>query len=40
VTAFPATILVNKRGFVYTSMIGYFEEYDTWLTNNINWLLQ
>jgi thioredoxin-related protein len=29
VTAFPATILVNKRGFVYTSMIGYFEEYDT-----------
>jgi hypothetical protein len=28
VTAFPATIIVDKKGIVYTGMIGYFEEYE------------
>jgi len=28
ITHFPATIIVDKEGKVYTGMIGYFEKYD------------
>jgi hypothetical protein len=40
VTAFPATIAIDKNGFVYTAMIGYFDEYDEWLGVVIDELLK
>ena len=35
ITAFPSTIVIDNRGYVVTAMIGYFNEYDIWLTNLI-----
>ena len=38
VTAFPAVFVIDKKGIVYTAMIGYFEEYADWLSEVIDGL--
>jgi len=40
VTAFPAIFIIDKKGLVYTAMIGYFEEYEQWLSEVLDYLLQ
>lgn len=32
VTAFPTTYVIDEEGLVYTAMIGFFKEYEEWLT--------
>ncbi len=37
--AFPALYVIDENGMVYTGMIGYFEEYDKWLSNLLDIML-
>ena len=32
VTGFPTTYVIDEEGLVYTAMIGYFNEYDAWMS--------
>jgi hypothetical protein len=38
IEAFPTTIIVNKKGIVYTGMVGFFEEYEKWISEVISGL--
>jgi len=40
VTAFPAVFIIDKKGIVYTALVGYFEGYEEWLSEIIEDLLQ
>ncbi|MPM89434.1 Thiol-disulfide oxidoreductase ResA [bioreactor metagenome] len=40
VTAFPAVIVINKKGIVHTAMVGYFEEYDKWMSELLDDMLK
>ncbi|MDR0927471.1 MAG: redoxin domain-containing protein [Ignavibacteria bacterium] len=40
IKAFPAMFIINKQGKVHTAMVGYFNEYDTWLSEVLDDLLK
>lgn len=39
VTGFPTTYVIDEEGLVYTAMIGYFKEYDEWMSMLLNNML-
>jgi thiol-disulfide isomerase/thioredoxin len=40
VTAFPAVYIINKEGYIVTAMIGYFEEYENWMSEILDLMIK